>query len=214
MMSHFLRNLFLIIFALGLAAGCTTPGKRTGIGAGAGAGAGAAIGGAAGGWKGAGIGAAAGAAAGAAVGNYLDKQYRELERVTDAKRLKNGILIDLKNDLLFTTDSSKLKADAVRELTEVGRILAKYKEDRVRVIGHTDNVGAAEHNDELSQARAQAVREVLERQGVSDEQLIVAAFGESKPLAPNSTAKGRAQNRRVELLIDVPAKREPAREKN
>ena len=205
MMSQFIRSFLLIALVLSFTAGCATPGKRTGIGAGAGAGAGAAIGGAAGGWKGAGIGAAAGAAVGAAVGNYLDKQYNELERVTDAKRLKNGILIDLKNDLLFPTGSSELKAEAVRELSEVGRILAKYKEDRVRVTGHTDNVGAADFNSELSRRRASAVREVLEEQGVQDEQLIVAAFGESKPVAANSSASGRSQNRRVELLIDVPA---------
>lgn len=194
--------------ALALSVGaCTSPGKRTAIGAGAGAGAGAAIGGASGGWKGAGIGAAAGAAVGAAVGNYLDKQYKELERVADTKRLKNGILVDLKNDLLFDVGEAELRPKAINQLHEVGRILAKYEQNRIRIGGHTDSTGSTALNEELSEKRAEVVKDVLRAQGVREEQMEVLAFGEESPIATNETARGRQLNRRVELLIDVPAEK-------
>lgn len=210
----FVKNLTRVTITgalLGLSLGaCTTPGKRTAIGAGGGAGVGAAIGGATAGWKGAGIGAAAGAAVGAAVGNYLDKQYNELEQVTETKRLKDGILVDLKNDLLFETGKSELKPQAVTHLKEVGGILAKYEKDRIRIAGHTDNVGSDSFNAMLSERRADAVRDVLKAEGVRDNQMLIKGFGESSPIAANSNETGRAKNRRVELIIDVPETRAPA----
>lgn len=199
--------IFVLILVLAWS-GCASPGKRTGIGAGAGAGVGAAIGGAAGGWKGAGIGALVGAATGAVVGNYLDKQYNELEQVTDVKRMKDGLLVNLKNDLLFETGSAQLKSEAQQQLGELGTILKKYKQDRIRIAGYTDSVGTASHNEMLSERRADAVRDVLKRSGVEDEQLLTQGFGETRPVASNDSPTGRAKNRRVELIIDVPADKE------
>lgn len=205
------KNFSILLIATVLAiGGCSTPGKRTGIGAGAGAGVGAAVGGAAGGWKGAGIGAVVGAATGAAVGNYLDKQYNELQEVADTKRVKDGILVNLKNDLLFDTGSSQIKPEAQSQLSDLGRILSKYKDDRIRIEGFTDNTGSASYNLELSKLRAQAVREVLKSQGVHDDQILVFGFGESRPIASNKTTLGRQQNRRVNLVIDVPKERQAA----
>jgi outer membrane protein OmpA-like peptidoglycan-associated protein len=190
----------LILAALG----CQTAGKRTAIGAGAGAAVGAGLGAVAGGWKGAAIGAAAGAAAGGGVGLYLDKQAKELEQVAETKRTENGILVQLKNDILFGTDSAVLKAEAVEQLTKVGDILAKYEENRIRIEGHADSSGSARHNEQLSERRAEAVRKVLLGRGVRDAQVTALGMGETRPVAPNDTAAGRAQNRRVELHIDVP----------
>jgi outer membrane protein OmpA-like peptidoglycan-associated protein len=192
---------FVAILMLGA---CATPGKGTGIGAGAGAGVGAAIGGAAGGWKGAGLGALAGGALGVAVGNYLDKQNNELKKVAETKRTEDGILVNLKNDLLFDTGSDVLKPEAVDQLTQLGQILSKYKKDRVRVEGFTDDVGGAAFNQELSMRRATAVKNVLLDHGVSSDQLLVYGYGESKPIASNTSQTGRSKNRRVELYIDVP----------
>src|SRR5205807_3970063 len=149
-----------------LAVACATPGKRTAIGAGGGAAVGAGVGAIAGGWKGAVIGAAVGGLAGGAVGNYLDKQAQELKEVADTKRTEEGILVDLKSKLLFTTDSAVLKPEAVEQIAKLGDILAKYTADRVRIQGYTDSTGSASHNEELSLRRAQAVREVLVSRGV------------------------------------------------
>ena len=190
---------------IALLAACATPGEKTAIGAGGGAAVGAGIGALAGGWKGALIGAAAGGVAGGAVGNYLDKQAQELKQVAEnTKRTENGILVDLKSKLLFTTDSAVLKPEAVEQIAKLGDILVKYPEDRIRIQGHTDSTGTAAHNEELSLRRAQAVRDVLMARGVRQEQMIVEGVGEARPVADNTTATGRSQNRRVELHIDVP----------
>ena len=171
----------LILIALAGLAACATPGKRTAIGA------------------------AVGGVAGGAVGNYLDKQAQELKEVAETtRRTKDGIMVDLKSKLLFTTDSSVLKPEAVELVAKLGDILAKYPDDRIRVAGYTDSTGSTAHNEELSLRRAKAVREVLQGRGVKPEQMLVEGMGPVRPVATNATASGRAQNRRVELHIDVP----------
>ncbi len=184
--------------------GCGTAGKRTAIGGGAGAALGAGIGALAGGKKGALIGAGVGALAGGSVGLYLDKQHKELEKVAEAKRTENGILVNMKNDILFDTSSAALKSEAVTQLTQVGDILAKYADNRIRIEGHTDSSGSDATNETLSRQRADSVRTVLVSRGVREEQITVVGNGETKPIADNATKEGRAKNRRVELHIDVP----------
>src|SRR3954466_11471450 len=192
---------FVLVAAL---AACATPGKGTAIGAGGGAAVGAGVGAIAGGWKGAAIGAAAGGVAGGAVGNYLDKQAEELKQVAETtKRTQDGILVDLKSKLLFTTDSAVLKPEAVEMVAKLGDILAKYPEDRIRIAGFTDSTGSVAHNEELSLRRARSVRDVLQGRGLLAAQMIVEGMGPEKPVASNATSTGRAQNRRVELHIDV-----------
>jgi len=199
-----MRKYLIFCLLAPLAVACATPGKRTAIGAGGGAAVGAGVGAIAGGWKGAVIGAAVGGLAGGSVGNYLDKQAQELKEVADTKRTKDGILVDLKSKLLFTTDSAVLKPEAVELVAKLGDILVKYPEDRIRVTGHTDSTGPVAHNEELSLRRAKAVRDVLQGRGVKPEQMLVEGMGPERPIASNSTAAGRSQNRRVELHIDVP----------
>jgi outer membrane protein OmpA-like peptidoglycan-associated protein len=199
-----MKKIFCVLLVV-LLSGCASPGKRTAIGAGGGALAGAAVGAAAGGsWKSAAIGAAVGAAAGGAVGNYLDKQAQELEKVAETKRTKDGILVKLKNDLLFDSGSAVLKPQAIEEISKLGDILSKYPDDRIKIEGHTDNTGKASSNEELSMRRAQAVKNVLQGRGVKDTQMMVLGMGQTKPIGENKTTQGRATNRRVELHIDVP----------
>ena len=197
----------LRIVALGavvLLAGCETAGKRTAIGAGGGAAVGAGVGALVGGGKGALIGAGVGALAGGSVGLYLDKQAKELEKVAETKRTENGILVNMKNDILFEVDSANLKAEAVTQLVQVGDIVAKYADDTIAIAGHTDSSGSENYNEELSLRRAGAVKSVLVSRGVQESQITVSGLGESRPVADNGTAEGRAKNRRVELLITVP----------
>jgi len=199
-----MRTLFapaLLVVAL---AACATPGERTAIGAGGGAAVGAGVGALAGGWEGAAIGAIVGGVAGGAIGNYLDKQAQELQAVTNARRTENGILVNLKSSLLFSTDSAVLKPAAVEQIAQLGDILARYPDDRIRIEGHTDSTGSTAHNEQLSLQRAAAVRDVLATRGVNPRQMLVEGAGEARPIADNSTPEGRAENRRVELHIDVP----------
>ena len=191
------------ILAVALAS-CATPGERTAIGAGGGAAVGAGVGALAGGWEGAAIGALVGGVAGGAIGNYLDKQAQELKAVADAQRTQNGILVNLKSSLLFSSDSAVLKPAAVEQIAQLGDILAKYPDDRIRIQGHTDSSGSEAYNEQLSLRRAEAVRDVLASRGVGTRQMLVEGAGAAQPIADNATAEGRAQNRRVELHIDVP----------
>jgi outer membrane protein OmpA-like peptidoglycan-associated protein len=200
-----MRKFLTSIPVFAILAACATPGARTAVGAGGGAAVGAGVGAVAGGWKGAAIGAAIGGVAGGAVGNYLDKQAQELKEVAEnTKRTEDGILVDLKSKLLFDTDSSVLKPEAVEQISKLGDILVKYPDDRIRIQGHTDSTGSASHNEELSMRRARSVREVLVNRGVKPEQMLVEGVGEARPVADNATSSGRAKNRRVELHIDVP----------
>jgi outer membrane protein OmpA-like peptidoglycan-associated protein len=197
-------GLLVPVLLLG-ATGCATPGKRTATGAAAGA-----IVGAAGGamvgedFEGAAIGAGVGAVAGAAVGNYLDKQARELEQVAETRRTEEGLLLNLRNDLLFETDSAILTESAIAQVSRIGDILVKYPEDRIRIEGHTDSRGTGPYNEALSMRRAEAVSRVLSSRGVKPRQIMVLGRGETEPVAPNETPAGRSANRRVELHIDAP----------
>ena len=189
---------------------CATPGERTAIGAGGGGAVGAGVGALAGGWKGAAIGAGAGVLVGGAIGNYLDKQAHELEQVAETKRTEEGILVKLKSDLLFEVDSAALKPEAIAEVGRLGDILVKYPEDRIRIEGHTDSTGPASYNERLSGRRAGTVKDVLASRGVKENQMLVMGLGEAGPVADNKNAAGRAQNRRVELHIDVPEQKKQA----
>jgi outer membrane protein OmpA-like peptidoglycan-associated protein len=191
---------FGIVLSLALG-GCASPGKKTAIGAGGGAAVGAGVGAIVGGGKGALIGAAAGGVLGGAIGNRLDKQANELKEVADTKRTADGILVNLKNDLLFKTGSATLTDPAKAQLTQIAGIFAKYPEDRVNVVGHTDDVGTAATNQTLSLQRAQAVRAVLLDGGLAPSQLDTVGMGEAQPLVPNTSAANRAKNRRVELKV-------------
>jgi len=201
------RNVLLslaLVVSVTFGVGCATAGKGTAIGAGAGGAAGAGVGALIGGKKGALIGLGVGALAGGSVGLYLDKQHKELEKVAETKRTENGIIVNMKNDILFDTGSAELKKEAIDQLVQVGDIVAKYGDDRVKIEGHTDAVGGTDYNQSLSEKRADAVKTVLVARGVKDNQISVVGYGETKPIAPNDTAEGKAKNRRVELHIDVP----------
>ncbi|BDG03316.1 OmpA family protein [Anaeromyxobacter oryzae] len=187
-----------------LVVGCETAGKRTAIGAGAGGLLGAGVGALAGGKKGALIGAGVGALAGGSVGLYLDKQHKELEKIAETKRTDNGLIVQLKGDILFDTGSAALKPEAIEQLTQLGDVIAKYSDDRVRIEGYTDSTGSNKTNEELSLRRADSVKSLLVGRGVQEKQITALGMGEVRPVADNGTADGRAKNRRVELHIDVP----------
>jgi outer membrane protein OmpA-like peptidoglycan-associated protein len=193
----------VVVLALVATVGCSA-GKRTAIGGAGGALAGAGIGALLGGGKGAAIGAGVGALAGGSVGLYLDKQHKELEKIAETKRTEQGLLVNFKSEILFDSGRSVLKPEAVEQLSQVGDVLAKYKDDRVKVLGYTDSTGTAKLNERLSQERADAVRAVLLGRGVTEPQVSALGMGPQNPVADNATVDGRQKNRRVEVVIDVP----------
>jgi len=202
-----MKKSILFLCAVALVCACTTPGKRTAIGAAAGtavgAGAGALISKATGGSakKGAIYGAAAGLVTGGVIGNYYDKQAKELAAIADVKKDENGITVTLKNDILFETGSAVLSDAAKQNLINLNRVLKKYPENIIVVQGHTDSTGSAAYNQTLSEQRAKAVYDFILENGLKTSSLSYKGFGMNNPIADNSTAAGRAKNRRVELDI-------------
>lgn len=104
------------------------------------------------------------------------------------------------SDVVFESGSSRLTSSASQSLIALASALQRVPEARVRVVGHTDNVGLASANLELSKGRAQSVANAMLTLGARSEQLIVEGRGESSPVASNRTAAGREQNRRVEFV--------------
>lgn len=199
---------FMILSFLVLTTGCAEW-NRTQKGAAIGAGTGGAVGGIIGyatGYTVAGIliGAVVGGAAGAYIGNYMDKQAAEIERdIEGAKveRVGEGIKITFSSGILFDVDQSNLKDQYKSELAELSRILNKYADTNILLVGHTDSTGSENYNLELSKRRAGSVATYLTTQNVNAARFTTEGYGESQPVATNDTAVGRAQNRRVEVAI-------------
>jgi outer membrane protein OmpA-like peptidoglycan-associated protein len=169
----------------------------------AGAAAGAAIGGHDHREGGALIGAATGALAGGLVGHYLDKQAEELDAIPGAEvqRRDDSLLVNFQSTLLFDTDASQLKPGAYDRLRSLARTLNNYPKSDVIIKGHTDSVGSEQYNQKLSESRADGVRTFLISEGVASPRITAIGFGEGLPVATNTTAEGRQQNRRVEIEI-------------
>lgn len=110
--------------------------------------------------------------------------------------------IVIKEQIHFETDSATIKGDSSGILTELADALARNPGiKKVEIQGHTDNTGSAEHNMDLSQRRAAAVREWLVAHGVDGGRLEAKGYGQTRPLAPNVTERNRARNRRVQFQI-------------
>lgn len=113
-----------------------------------------------------------------------------------------NVTIDLVNDE-FDFDSARLKPAMEAALDEVaGRINASAGDEMLTIVGHTDSVGAESYNQGLSERRAKATADYLVSQGISANRITTKGMGESQPVADNSTAAGRAKNRRVEILTN------------
>lgn len=147
-----------------------------------------------------------GAIAGGVIGTQLDKQAAELEASmgSNSVMIENtgeSLIVTLPQDILFATDSATLRADLQADLIALARNLNTYPESSVQIIGHTDNVGSAAYNEDLSLRRANAVLNVLAGQGVLVSRITPIGMGENRPVSTNLTEEGRAQNRRVEIVI-------------
>lgn len=101
----------------------------------------------------------------------------------------------------FDFDKATIRPDAMAILDQAASTLKDAGEVQVSIDGYTDSVGSEDYNQRLSERRAEAVRAYLEQHGVAASRLTVRGFGESNPVASNATAEGRAQNRRVELIV-------------
>ena len=150
------------------------------------------------------IGAAVGGTAGALIGNYMDKQAEEMERDLEGakiERIGEGIKITFDSGILFAINSFTLTPQAKTNIQKLSTILNKYPDTNILVEGHTDASGTEEYNQDLSERRAKAVTNFATSQGVTGSRFSTMGYGESQPVADNSTTAGRDLNRRVEIAI-------------
>jgi outer membrane protein OmpA-like peptidoglycan-associated protein len=200
--------------SIGLA-GCESMSDRqrhTAVGAGAGAAGGAVIGKATGG--NAATGAVVGAAVGAVAGNLWSKRMEdkraEMNRATQgtgievARTSDNQLKVNVPSDFSFDSGSAMIKPQMRPVLDQFAQGLSANQ--RVTVVGHTDNVGGDALNNRLSLDRASSVREYLQARGIDPSRILVNGRGEAQPIASNDTAQGRAENRRVELFLSEPTR--------
>jgi outer membrane protein OmpA-like peptidoglycan-associated protein len=125
---------------------------------------------------------------------------------------ERGMVVTV-DDVLFEVDRSELKPGAQAELARVADFLRANPDREILIEGHADSTGTSTYNMDLSQARADAVSSVLARNGVEPSRIQTRGFGETRPIAPNETAAGRQQNRRVDIVVlnPLPARSEIVR---
>lgn len=153
--------------------------------------------------KGAGI----GAIAGGGVGYYMDTQEAKLREKLQGSGVSvtrdgDNIILNMPSAITFDVNSSALKPNFFNVLDSVSLVLKEYESTLVTVAGHTDSSGADDYNMTLSQQRSQTVAQYLNNHGVVAERLAAVGYGESRPVAGNDTADGKARNRRVEITLD------------
>ncbi len=151
-------------------------------------------------------GAVVGGLAGAAIGNYMDEQEAALRQTfqgtgVEVTRQDNNIVLTMPDAITFDFGQAGVKPQFYNVLNNLANTLNQYPETRIQIAGHTDNVGSDAANLQLSQQRANSVRTYLASTGVAAQRMQAVGYGESRPIADNSTDYGRAQNRRVELTL-------------
>lgn len=196
-------------------AGCanmTETQQRTAVGTGVGAVVGAALGSAVGGSGGATrTGAVLGAAAGG-IGTYvwsrrMEEQKRTMERATAgtgvdvSQTADNQLKLEIPSDISFDTNRAEIKPNFRPILDRFAQTLNANPGTTVRIVGHTDNTGTDAINDPLSVNRAANTRQYLASRGVDAARIAIDGRGSHEPIADNSTAAGRAKNRRVEIYV-------------
>jgi outer membrane protein OmpA-like peptidoglycan-associated protein len=124
----------------------------------------------------------------------------QLSQVLQTQETARGLIVNM-SDVLFDSGKYTLKPEAREKLAKVSGILLAYPNLKVQVEGYTDNVGGEQYNLTLSQQRGDAVRAYLVSQGVSPDNITATGYGMSNPIADNATSAGRAQNRRVQMVV-------------
>jgi outer membrane protein OmpA-like peptidoglycan-associated protein len=133
--------------------------------------------------------------------NALRERLREqLSVVLETRETARGLIVNV-SDVLFDTGSATLKPGAREKLARVAGILASHPDLKIEIEGHTDSVGGDDYNQRLSERRAESVRAYLVQQKIPPTAVGAEGFGESRPVASNTTSAGRQQNRRVELVV-------------
>ncbi|OBP17249.1 hypothetical protein A5320_20590 [Rheinheimera sp. SA_1] len=153
------------------------------------------------------IGAAIGALTGAAVGRYMDNQEQALREQlsgTGVKVYRDGdiLRLDIPAQVTFAVGRSDIRADLYPVLNDIAKVLSEYEKTMLVITGHTDDTGPMALNMQLSQGRADSVKQYLIAQQVNPIRLETRGVGPNYPAVPNTNEANRAANRRVEIHIE------------
>jgi outer membrane protein OmpA-like peptidoglycan-associated protein len=158
------------------------------------------------------VGAVGGGLAGGAIGAYMDSQKKDLEKnltkeiqsgSTRVDKLSGNVVrITMTNQTAFDTNSTTVKPGFYSTMDKVADVVIRYGKTTLTVVGHTDNKGAVDYNQKLSQERALSVARYLESKNVNPVRLATLGKGEGQPIASNETEAGRQANRRVEIYVE------------
>ncbi|MFZ0789537.1 MAG: OmpA family protein [Chromatiaceae bacterium] len=218
MKNRIVKGIAIAATASILVTGCASDGTmtETGMGAAIGTASGAALGAAIGSFggnagRGALIGAVGGALAGGMVGAYMEQQRADFEKALAdqiaagairVEKLPNDqLLVGMTGETAFEIDSDQIQSRFYPTLDTISGIVNKYGKTELKVAGHTDITGSAEHNQRLSERRAYSVQSYLEGDGVVPQRIYATGFGKNRPIASNETEEGRRLNRRVDITI-------------
>ena len=152
------------------------------------------------------IGGVVGGTAGAVIGNKMDKQAQKIEEEIPGavvERVDDGIVVtfDENSGVYFDTNKYNINSASQATLDKLISVLKEYPDTNILVVGHTASTGSAEYNMTLSKNRAYSVTNYFTSKGLNSSRFTTNWFGEEQPLHDNSTAEGRAKNRRVNVAI-------------
>ncbi|WP_461482048.1 OmpA family protein [Porticoccus sp.] len=141
------------------------------------------------------------------VGYYMDVQFANLQQKLNGNSLSishrdNKIIIVIPGESMFDSNSARIKSVIEPALTLIADVLNQYDQTKITVAGHSDAQGELAYNQRLSEQRAMAVGQYLTRGNITANRVIVRGFGPNQPIGDNSSPAGRAQNRRVELILE------------
>jgi outer membrane protein OmpA-like peptidoglycan-associated protein len=126
----------------------------------------------------------------------------ELSRIASVRQEPRGMVITLSGSVLFVSGKYDLLGQAMVKLTDVANVLTKQDpESKIAVQGYTDSQGSESSNLELSRRRAEAVRAYLVSHGIAPDRITAEGYGPARPVADNASPEGRADNRRVEIVV-------------
>lgn len=158
------------------------------------------------------LGAVGGGLAGGAVGAYMDSQKKDLEKVLAPERDSGAIIVErtakdslrvtMTDQTAFDVNSATLKPGFHSTMDKIANVLNRYGKTELTIVGHTDSTGSAQHNQALSERRAQSVHDYFLERKVVAQRLQSYGMGKDSPRASNDTADGRRLNRRVEIHIE------------
>ncbi len=134
--------------------------------------------------------------------NRTAQAQADLAKLAAVKEEARGLVITLSGSVLFASDKSELLPTAQNRLSQVADALLQTKERKLTVEGHTDSQGSSSYNQDLSQRRADAVRSYIISRGYPGDLIQANGIGKDRPIADNASPEGRANNRRVEIIVD------------